>query len=142
MLILDPRESLGFHCNLTLKAFLHAVEIELKGSGVTQAQYVALAQLIASGPLSQSKLVDRLTITRATGVRLVDRMERDGWVARQRDPKDDRVKLVVPTEQAFKIWERISSAGRKVVDRAYQGISVEEVETTKRLLKKVRDNLK
>lgn len=72
----------------------------------------------------------------------MDRMERDGWVVRQRDPKDDRVKLVVPTERAVETWEMISSAGRKVVDQAYQGISTEEVETTKHILQKMRDNLK
>src|SRR5574342_619245 len=98
---LDPHESLGFHCNLTVKAFIGAWEEKLKGTGVSMssAQLVALAQLIASGPLSQSELVERLSIPPATGVRLVDRMERDGWVVRQPDPKDGRVKLVEPTKR-------------------------------------------
>jgi MarR family transcriptional regulator for hemolysin len=139
---LDPYESLGFHCNLTRKAFLEAVERQLRGSGVRPAQYVALAELIASGPLSQSELVGRMTITRATGVRLVDRMERDGWVVRQRDPEDDRVRLVVPTARAEQIWERISRAGRTVVDLAYRGICPQEIESAKRVLEKVRENLK
>jgi len=142
MAILHPFESLGYHCNLTVKAFVGAVEKELKGTGVSPAQYVALAQLIASGSLSQAELVSRLSITRATGVRLVDRMERDGWVVRQRDPADDRVKLVEPTKRAAKIWDRISHAGRTVVDQAYSGICPEEIETVKRVLEKVRENLK
>lgn len=71
----------------------------------------------------------------------MDRMERDGWVVRRRDPNDDRIKLVVPTERAVETWGRISSAGRKVVDLAYQGISPEEVETAKQILQRMRDNL-
>ena len=141
MAVLHPYESLGYHCNLTVKAFVSAVEKELKGSGVSPAQYVALAQLIAAGPLSQAELVGRLSITRATGVRLVDRMERDGWVVRHRDRSDERVKLVVPTPRAAEVWEGISGAGRTVVDRAYQGIGPEEVETAKRIMERVRDNL-
>jgi MarR family transcriptional regulator for hemolysin len=97
--------------------------------------------LIASGPLSQAELVGRLFITRATGVRLVDRMERDGWVVRHRDESDERVKRVVPTHRAGEVWERISGAGRTVVDQAYRGIGPEEVETAKRIMEKVRGNL-
>ena len=108
---------------------------------MSPAQYLALAQLVDSGPLSQSELVGRLYITRATGVRLVDRMERDGWVTRQPDPNDDRVNLVVPTERAAQVWERISQVGRTVVDRAHRGICPEELEMAKRIIKKVRDNL-
>lgn len=141
MAVFHPYESVGYHCNLTAKAFVGAVEKELRGSGVSPAQYVALAELIASGPLSQSELVRRLFITRATGVRLVDRMERDGWVVRQRHPSDDRVKLVAPTDRAVNIWERISPAGRTVVHRAYRGVYPAEIEAAKRTLEKVRNNL-
>ena len=139
---LDPHESLGFHCNLTVKAFLGAWEGKLKGTRVSPAQVMALAQLIASGPLSQSELVDRLSIAPATGVRLVDRMERDGWVARKPDSKDGRIKLVAPTKRAMDFWEKISKAGRAVMDQAYQGVTPEELETVKRVLERVRKNLK
>ncbi len=139
---LDPNESLGFHCNLTVKAFLGAWEGKLKGTGVSRAALVALAQLIGSGPLSQSELVGRLSITAATGVRLVDRMERDGWVMRQPDPRDGRVKLVAPSKRAIAVWEKISRTGREVLDQAYQGIAPAEIETVKRILEKVRKNLK
>ena len=137
-----PHESLGFHCNLTLKAFIGSWEEKLKGTGISPAQVCALAQLIDSGALSQSKLVERLSIRPATGVRLVDRMERDGWVERQPDPQDGRVKLVVLTKRATEIWENISQAGRTVMDQAYQGIPPAEIETVKRVLEKVRKNLK
>ena len=138
---LDPHESLGFHCQLTFKVFLRSVERRLKGTGVSPAQYLALAHLIASGPLSQTDLVDRLSITKATGVRLVDRMERDGWVRRQPSPEDGRVKFVAPTKKAVATWEKVSRAGREVLDRAYRGVHPAEIETVKKILKQVRKNL-
>jgi len=137
----DPHESLGFHCNLTLKAFLGAWERKLKGTGVSPAQVQALAHLIASGPLSQSELVNRLSITPASGVRLVDRMARDGWVIRQPDPKDGRIKLVAPTKQTIKFWKKISQTGWEVLDQAYQGVQPDDIETVKRVLSRVRLNL-
>ncbi len=138
---LDPNESLGFHCGLTFKAFIGAVEARLKGTGVSRAQFLALAYLIGLGPLSQSELVDRLSITKATGVRLVDRMERDGWVVRQADPEDGRVKHVVPTGKAIEAWAKVSRAGRAVLDQAYRGIEPAEIEAVKRVLARVRKNL-
>lgn len=137
----DPRESLGFHCNLTLKAFLGAWENRLKGTGVSPAQIQALAHLVASGPLSQSELVDRLSITPASGVRLVDRMVRDGWVIRQPDPEDGRVKHVVPTKRTIKFWQEISRTGWDMLEQAYQGIKPDDIEMVKRVLGRVRQNL-
>ncbi|MBI5594365.1 MAG: MarR family transcriptional regulator [Deltaproteobacteria bacterium] len=138
---LDPYESLGFHCNLTLKSFVSALEGKLKGTGVSSAQFMALAHLIALGPLSQSELADRLSITPATAVRLVDRMERDGWVFRQIDTEDGRVKRIVPTDQTAKAWEEVSRAGRALLDQAYQGVHPAEIETVKRVLERIRRNL-
>lgn len=139
----DPNESLGFHCNLTVKSFLSAWERKLRKMdvNVSPAQLVALAQLLASGPLSQTELVDRLSIKAATGVRLVDRMERDGWVVRKSDAKDGRVKLVVPTKHVMEFWEKISKTGRSVLERAYRGVTPAELETVKRILERVRNNL-
>jgi len=137
----DPHESLGFHCNLTYKMFVSALERRLRGTGVSQVQFRALAHLIALGPLSQSELADRLFITPATAVRLVDRMERDRWVVRERDLEDARIKRVVPTEEARKVWQVISQGARAVLEQAYRGVHPSEIETVKRVLERVRRNL-
>jgi MarR family transcriptional regulator for hemolysin len=138
---LDPYESLGFHCNLTYKAFVSALKGKLKGTGVSQAQFLALAHLTALGPLSQSELADRLSITPATTVRLVDRMERDGWVVRRTNSEDGRVKRLVPTEKAAKAWDDVSQAARALLDQAYRGVHPSEIETVKRVLEHIRRNL-
>jgi DNA-binding MarR family transcriptional regulator len=68
-------------------------------------------------------------------------MERDGWVTRQTEPKDGRVKRLVPTEKATEIWGKVSHLGRQVLNEAYQGIHPSEIETVKRVLDQVRKNL-
>jgi len=138
---LDPYESLGFHCNLTLKGFVAALEERLKGTRVSPAQFLALAHLTGLGPLSQRSLADLLSITPATTVRLVDRMERDGWVTRQPDPDDRRANRVVLTEEAVRVWDEVSQTARAMLDQAYQGIHPAEIETVKRVLERVRRNL-
>ncbi len=141
MSLLDPYESLGFHCDLTLKAFISTLQKKLKVTGISPAQFLALAHLLALGPLTQSELAERLFITPATAVRLFDRMERDGWVTREADSKDARVKRIVPTEKAKAVWEEASKAGRAVLDKAYKGVHPAEIEMVKRVLERVRRNL-
>jgi MarR family transcriptional regulator, transcriptional regulator for hemolysin len=138
---LDPYESLGFHCNLTLKAFVSGLEERLKGTGVSPAQFMALAHLTALGALSQSSLSNLLSTTPATTVRLVDRMERDGWVVRQPDPDDGRANLLVLTEEALNVWEEVSQLVRAMLQQAYRGIHPAEIEAVKRVLERVRRNL-
>jgi len=139
---LDPHDSLGFHCALTFRAFTAALERRLEGSRVSPTQFIALAHLIALGPMAQAELAGHLSITAASAVRLVDRMERDGWVARRPDRVDRRVKRVVPTAEARRMWRRISRHGRAVLEEAYAGIDRREITRAMRLLERVRANLK
>jgi MarR family transcriptional regulator for hemolysin len=118
---LDPNESLGFYCALNLKAFMSALERKRKGTGVSKAEFLALEHLVASGSLSQTELVDRLSITGGTGARLVDRMKRDGWVKRRSDLEDGRVKRLVPTRSITEIWSEVSQSGREVLESGLPG---------------------
>ena len=138
---IDPNESLGFQCNLTVKSFVGSLEERLKGTGVSPSQHRALAHLIALGPLPLTDLVKRLGIATPTGVRLVDRMERDGWVTREPDPEDSRRKMLVPTKKAHGVWETISVVSKEMLIQAYRGIPPEEIEKVIEVLERVRANL-
>lgn len=138
---LDPFESLGFQCGLTFRAFVAVLEGKLKGTDISRAQFLALAHLTALGPISQAELAERLSITAATAARLVDRMERDGWVTRRPDPQDGRANLVTPTPQTATAWEDVSRIGRELLEEAYQGVPPSDIETVKRILGQIRRNL-
>ena len=117
------------------------MERKLKGSNISNVQFRALNQLMARGPMSQNQLNEILVITSATGTRLFDRMERDGWVVRQPDPTDGRVKLLVPTEKAKNIWDEIEHLGRELIEGSVAGIDPEDLELVKRTLGRIRANL-
>lgn len=138
---LDPYQSLGFHCSLTYKTFVNALNRLLKGTAVSPAQFVTLAHLIALGPISQAELANRLAITAATTVGLIDRMERDEWVIRKIDSNDSRVKLVILTKKAVRVWAKMSHIARDILKQAYKDIPPYEIERVMRVLAKVRKNL-
>ena len=138
----SPFESLGFHCNLTFKAFSAALEKKLSGKEVSRVQFTALAHLIALGTMPQKELAELLTITPASTVRLVDRLVRDGWVERIPDPDDRRVKLISPTPKAVNTWENMSDYVQQITVKAYAGLSDAQINMVKAVLQKVRENLK
>jgi len=139
--IFNPNESVGFHCSITYRSFARALEGRLHKTGVTPAQFFALAHLMAIGTMPQSELAAHLSTTPVTVVKLIDRMERDGWVERRLSAEDRRVKLIVPTSQAKAIWNELTVHARAIVKQAHAGISKKEIEIVKKTLSKIRKNL-
>jgi MarR family transcriptional regulator for hemolysin len=137
----DPHQSLGFHCSLALKAFVDNLARRLDGTGVSPAQFRVLAHLMAHGPLAQNELCTLLSISAPSAVKLIDRMERDGWVARAADATDRRVKRVVPTKRTRAVWHELSVHPRELLEQAYAGIDPAEIKKTIEILNRVRRNL-
>ena len=137
----DPYESIGFHCSLTLKAMTGELEKRLHKIGISPAQHIALAHLNASGAMPQMELAAYLSTSPVSVVKLIDRMERDGWVERQPSVEDRRIKLVVPTEKSAAVWSELTAIARATIEKAYRGISEKEINTCKKTLHRIRENL-
>ena len=137
----DPYESIGFHCTLTLRSFTRALETRLHKTGISPAQFIALAHLTALGTMPQKELAAHLSTSPVSVVKLIDRMERDGWVERQPSTEDRRIKHVVPTAKAAAVWSELAAHARALVEQAYRGISKKEIDTLKKTLRQIRENL-
>lgn len=141
MLYYDFEESLGFWLMQAAHAYERAVRNELAPRGVTFRQGQVLGYLALEGELSQADLAERMQIEPPTLVGILDRMERDGWIARHDCPTDRRKKLVRAAPQAEPVWDQIVSCAVKVRQRAARGLSPEQADELKRLLAVVRENL-
>jgi DNA-binding MarR family transcriptional regulator len=91
--------------HMDLQALLHTaydaqatVESKLDAAGLSLAKLSALKALADAGeslPLSQ--LAERLSCVKSNITQLVDRLEADGFVKRDADPRDRRTRLAVLT---------------------------------------------
>jgi DNA-binding MarR family transcriptional regulator len=73
----------------------------LRPCGVTDSQFNVLMLLkyqTPDGEINQTKLGRMLLVNRSNVTGLIDRMEQAGWVRRQADPVDRRVKMVMLTD--------------------------------------------
>lgn len=94
--------------------------------GLTRSQWLVLRRLHRSPGASQSELADMMEIEKASAGRLIDRMEKNGWVERRPDDADRRVNRLFLTDQAVRVNARIQPVAEEVVDDALAGLSEAE----------------
>src|SRR5262249_48149161 len=74
------------------------VEVKLGSVGLSMAKLHALKALAdAGGSVPLGQLAERLSCVKSNITQLVDRLEADGFVARESHPKDRRTRLAVLT---------------------------------------------
>jgi len=87
-----------------IKQSLRALSIQLSllnhqvgaHAGLNDVDLDCLDLIARHGPLSPSALAQRASLHPATMTGILDRLERGGWVVRDRDPSDRRAVLVRP----------------------------------------------
>lgn len=90
------------------QALFRVLDEELqRDTGVPFVHYDVLVQLSnAGGRLRMRDLAGRLLVSRSGATRLIDRMERDGHVIRERCSQDGRGQYAVLTSEGLKVLER------------------------------------
>lgn len=141
MLQYDFEESVGYWITITSHFYQEALNQELIPYGITFRQFQVIGWLVYEGPLSQVELAERMMIEPPTLVRILDRMERDGWIQRESDPKDRRRKVIKVLPEAKPVWLKMVSCLKRLRKKATQGMTEDQVETLKTLLIQVQENL-
>ncbi len=114
---------------------------ELQPHGITFRQVQVLGTLACHGEMSQTELADRIQVEPSTVVRIVDRMERDGWVERFPSPNDRRVKLLRTTDKVDPVWQTILEVGVQIREQITQGLSERQVSQLMKSLETICANL-
>lgn len=141
MLQYDFQSSIGYWLLCTARAYERAMHQQLVPTGITHRQCQVLGWLAHEGVLSQVELADRMDIEPPTLVRVLDRMERDGWLAREPSETDRRVKLIRVLPKAKPVWKKIVGCAQQVRGQASRNLSAEQRQTLQELLGIVQSNL-
>jgi DNA-binding MarR family transcriptional regulator len=108
---------------------------------MTCARCAVLIHLAQLGSGNQAALAHSLDITPITLVRLLDRLEADGLVARMPDPHDRRAHLLAPTAKALPLIACIYELAERIEREAQVGLSDAEATQVYALLCRIRSNL-
>jgi DNA-binding MarR family transcriptional regulator len=133
-------ETIPFEIGETAHALRKAFDRLAVGLGVTRAQWKVLFKLTGRPGLRQVELADMLDLEPITLCRIVDRLEEAGLVERTRDPEDRRAWKLHVTAQAKPLVDKLQAVGAELVGHAFSGIDPEEIEITRKVLARVREN--
>jgi len=73
--------------------------------GLTMPQYQLLLAAMYGEATTLGSLADELNCSRGNLTGVADRLERDGWLVRERSTEDRRVVNIRLTEKGMKVWE-------------------------------------
>jgi DNA-binding MarR family transcriptional regulator len=133
-------ETLPFEISETAHALRKAFDRRAVGMGVTRAQWKVLFRLERKPGLRQIELADMLDIEPITLSRIVDRLEEGGLVERVADPSDRRAWRLHVTARAQPLIEKLRAVADEMISDAFAGIDLKDIETTRRVLGRVREN--
>lgn len=105
------------------KILAESFEKKLKVVGISRVQWTVLYYLGNPECNSQKELVTRLKTKGSSTARLLDRMERNGWVERHLNPEDRREMLLVLTKKGNELRNQCLPLGQAYNDQIKEGIS-------------------
>ena len=113
----------------------------LETVGLYRGQPPLLHALWEQEGLSHTELSTQLQISPATTTKMIQRMEKAGFVQRRPDPQDQRRSRVYLTDAGRSIRSEVEAIWVQIEAELFAGFSVEEKETLGDLLQKIRNNL-
>jgi DNA-binding MarR family transcriptional regulator len=114
----------------------------LEELGLYRGQPPVLFALWEQEGLAHNKLAARLHVTPATITKMIQRMERAGFVERREDPEDQRVSRVYLTAAGRAIRGDVQRVWRTLEEETFEGFSAEECGLLLRFFLQMRENLK
>lgn len=113
----------------------------LDGYGVTRIQWIALYFVFTEGPISQRKLSQLMRINDSSGMRLIQRMERDGMLVRERSELDRRIININLTEKGSELIKEVMPLGSEFSELLTKDITDEEFMIFQKVLDQMLNNV-
>lgn len=135
-------KQIGYHLERTTRqvklAFTQAFLAE--GIDLTPEQWVLLDHLTETNGVSQTELANKSYKNAPTVSRILDVLERKGYIERQRFQNDRRRYKIFLTTRGKQIAERAHPIASHLREKGWMGLSESEYEATISILEKVFEN--
>lgn len=130
------QEELWLNLSRTAATVGHTIEQRLRPSGLSPTQYNVLRILRGAGKdgLGQSEIGSRLVAQVPDVPRILDRMERAGWVQRQRGVQDRRVVMTTLTDCGLEVLQTLDGPMVEMMAEMFTGMSQDDMQRLNELL--------
>jgi DNA-binding MarR family transcriptional regulator len=124
-----------------MKQISEAFGRRLQNTGITRVQWIALYYLKTMKKISQRDLSNLMNVKDSSAGRLIDRLERDGFIERERNDADRRVIYIKLTEKGEQLISDLMPIGIQFNDDLLAGIDEQEIMIYEKVLKKMISNI-
>ncbi|OCP00694.1 MarR family transcriptional regulator [Ensifer sp. LC13] len=124
--------------NRKLRAVFDA---RVKERGLTLSRARALFALTRKDGLNQRELADELDIETPTLVRLLDGMEKQGFIERRVEASDRRAKQIHMTAFGRNVADDILRLADEIRAEVLRGVDTDELAVTLRVVRAIADNV-
>jgi DNA-binding MarR family transcriptional regulator len=136
-------KEIAVELNLTgckLKQFV-AAKLRQMEVPLTPEQFILIDLLWNQGSMSQQQLADQMQKDKNSVTKLVDALERKGFVVREQNRQDRRSNTLMLTEKAEILKHGTKQKGVSILDEMLVGISEEELRSFLVTLHKLNRNM-
>ena len=138
---IDPRERLLDDLSRVQRKMRALFDARVKERGLTLPRARALLILGRGVNLNQRELAEELDIETPTLVRLLDGMEKQGFIERQSVEGDRRAKQIAMTPHGAKVAEEVLDLARSLRADVLKSISASDMSTTVRVFAAMSENI-
>jgi MarR family transcriptional regulator for hemolysin len=141
MTVTDPRERLLDDLSRVQRKMRALFDARVKERGLTLPRARALLILGRGVNLNQRELADELDIETPTLVRLLDGMEKQGFIERQSVEGDRRAKQIAMTPRGAKVAEEVLDLARSLRADVLKSIPAGDMSTTVKVFAAMSENI-
>jgi MarR family transcriptional regulator, multiple antibiotic resistance protein MarR len=135
-----PRESIGFLLQRARMQIMEDLDQELEPLGITSAQYVVLVRLSEQDVGSASGLCRGVSYDPGAMTRMIDRLEKKGFVRRVRCANDRRKVNLELTAEGKAVRPKLIAAVVKVLNHRLRGFTRAEAQQFTEFLRRMLVN--
>ena len=127
----------------TTSELSHAVDQFFRPFGITSSQYNVLRILRGAGAdgLCRNEISERMVTATPDMSRLLDRMEKAGWVTRERAEDDRRQVSTYITKSGMELLAKLETPTNDFVLRLFAGAAVSDLKTVLKVNDRIRTKL-
>ncbi|MGM1019831.1 MAG: MarR family winged helix-turn-helix transcriptional regulator [Bacillota bacterium] len=133
-------DCIAFIANRSAKIFAEALEKEFRPYNMTRSQWIAMYYIYTSESITQRELADKMSIKEPSVVRLVQKLESEGFLHRSGTHADKRVKQLELSDKGVQIYLDLLPVAEKFKDDTITSMSEEDLQTFKNVLSVMVEN--
>ena len=119
------------------ETILDRMAADVERQGLTLGQFAVMEALLHLGPMCQSELGEKLLRSGGNVTLVIDNLERQRWVKRERIEGDRRKLLVRLTPEGRRLIEKVFAVHVKAVVKEFGRLTPVEQEDLRRLCRKL-----